>query len=130
MVKYRLLIVGAIALILLLNLATAEELICDDFPEEKEEDCLEIIEQGLDEEDEEAVLELLLDYSEEDSDYVWQFEEYDFTDEYETSSRIVSIIEADRLLFAWNIFILGFVNYFVFSIVTKTSNIKKWLNVA
>ena len=178
---------GAIALILLLNLATARELTCDDFPEEKEEDCLEIKEQGLSEDDEQAVLELLLDDSEDDSDYVWEFDEYEGVGlrlltnkltyktgaeievdilpknivvrltygqntintinrasfvadplynkikvEYrdETYSRRINVIETNRLLLALNIFVLGFVNYFVFSIVTKSSNIKKWLNVA
>jgi len=73
-IKY-IFVVGAIFLLAqFLSLAVASHYdICEDFPEEKQEDCEYIIDLDLDEEYEEEALDLLLDDS--DNEYVWEISE-------------------------------------------------------
>jgi len=47
----------------------------------------------------------------------------------EKYERVITIIKIDRFIFAWKVFLLCLINYFVFSFLTKSRWVKKWLNV-
>jgi len=156
---------------------------CEDFPEEKQEDCEYIIDADFEEEYEEEALDLLLEDS--DDEYIWETPEsnniglriltnkltYKVGDSIEidifpkntiislsyggkttqtadnadfiansqystitanyddvTYKRYVNVVETDRLIFTWKVFVFGLFNYFIFSL-TKFSMVIKWLRV-
>jgi len=182
-IKISIFVVGAILLLAqLVPLVTASHYEdCEDFSEEKQEDCEYIIDLDLDEEYEQEFLDLLLDNS--DNEYEWETPEFNeiglrlLTDKFtykagdtikveifpkntivtldyagkttqgvnaadliaysqynkvkvrygeETYEKLISVVETNRLILAWRIFIFGLFNYFALSL-TKYSVIIKWL---
>ena len=101
-----------------------EELSCNNIPEEKLNDCKYISDSNFNEEEKRELLDILntQSYNYENN---WQSVE-----EIPQSEIEIYEIDYDTLRLAWNIIVLIFFNYFVFSLLTKSSFFAKWLNVA
>ncbi len=101
-----------------------EELSCDNIIEEKLNDCKYILDSDFSEEEKRELLDFLNSQSY-GYEYNWQSVE-----EIPQSEIEIYEIDYDTLRLAWNIIVLIFFNYFVFSVLTKSSFFAKWLNVA
>ena len=101
-----------------------EELSCDNVIEEKLNDCKYILDSDFSEAEKRELLDVLnsQSYNYENN---WQPVE-----EIPQSEIEIQEIDNDTLLLAWDIVVLIFFNYFVFSVLTKSSFFAKWLNVA
>lgn len=100
------------------------ELNCDNIPKEKINDCKYILNSDFNEGEKRELLDALITQSY-NYDYNWESIE-----EIPTSETEIHEIDNDTLRLAWDIFVLIFFNYFVFSVLTKSSFFAKWLNVA
>ena len=100
---------------------------CEDFEGLKLENCEEIMDSDLSDDEKEVVLQLLEEDSADDYE-----EEWSIIVEYqgEGYSGTINEIETERLILAWKIFLFGAFNYFVFSVLTKSSFASRWRNVA
>ena len=101
-----------------------EKLSCNNILGEKLNDCKYILDSNFNEEEKRELLDVLnsQSYSYENN---WQPVE-----EIPQSEIEIHKIDNDTLRLAWNIIVLIFFNYFVFSVLTKSSFFAKWLNVA
>ena len=101
-----------------------EELSCNNIPEEKLNDCAYILDSDFSEGEKTELLDALNTQSY-NYEYNWQSAE-----EIPQSKIEIHEIDNETLLLAWDIIVLIFFNYFVFSVLTKSSFFAKWLNVA
>ena len=99
-----------------------EELSCNNIPEEKLNDCAYILDSDFSEGEKTELLDALNTQSY-NYEYNWQSAE-----EIPQSKIEIHEIDNETLLLAWDIIVLIFFNYFVFSVLTKSSFFAKWLN--
>ena len=100
-----------------------KELSCNNIPEEKLNDCAYILDSDFSEGEKTELLDALNTQSY-NYEYNWQSAE-----EIPQSKIEIHEIDNETLLLAWDIIVLIFFNYFVFSVLTKSSFFAKWLNV-
>lgn len=118
-------VVTLIRIVLALPFVAGEhelELNCDNIPEEKINDCKYILNSDFIEREKRELLDVLNSQS-----YNYEYN-WESIEEIPQSEIKIHEIDNDALLFAWDITVLISFNYFVFSVLTKSSFFAKWLN--
>jgi len=125
--KIKLLLIFVVGTLLLFPFVAGsheeDKLSCDSFTKEKLEDCEYILDSDLSDETKEDLLEIL----EEDS-YSYDKSKLLEFEEIENSKIDLRKLDNSRIILAWNITLFALINYFAFSVLTKSSFSIKWLN--
>ncbi|MBI2449612.1 hypothetical protein HYV49_04925 [Candidatus Pacearchaeota archaeon] len=119
-------VVTLIRIVLALPFAAGEhelELNCDNVLKEKLDDCKYILNSDFNEEEKQDLIDILNSQS-----YSYEYN-WEAVEEIPQSETKTQEIDNDTILFAWDVAVLIFFNYFVYSVLTKSSFFEKWLNV-
>ncbi len=98
-----------------------------DYEDQYREDCDYVEEADLDFLEEQAVLLILWTESYEYEGDIWEYQPTTvIVPDYEAEAQD---LDTSTMLTAWNVFILGLINYGIFSVLTKSSWFLQWLSV-